>query len=67
MGVLNLEKRYDPSDIEKVCRRAIDFNHISYKFLENSLKNNTHKMEDEKPIDMKLPFHENIRGKEHYK
>jgi transposase len=67
MGVLHLEKRYDQADIEKVCRRAIDFNHISYKFLENSLKNNIHKMEDEKPVDKKIPPHENIRGKEHYK
>lgn len=66
MGVLRLEKKYDQADIEKICRRAIDFNHISLKFLENSLKNNVHKMEEEKPAEIKLPFHENIRGKEHY-
>lgn len=67
MGVLRLEKKYSRQDMEKVCKRAIDYNCISYRFIENSLKNNTHKIEDENPIDMKLPSHENIRGKENYK
>ncbi len=67
MGVLSLGKKYKNADLEKVCRRAIEYNSISFKFLENSLKNNVHKMEEENPIEIKLPFHENIRGKEHYK
>jgi len=67
MGVLSLGKKYENADLEKVCRRAIEYNSISFKFLENSLKNNVHKMEEENPVEIKLPFHENIRGKEHYK
>ncbi|MGF1586946.1 MAG: IS21 family transposase [Bacteroidales bacterium] len=67
MGVLNLSKGYKPEDLEKVCRRAIEYNCISLKFVRNSLQNSTHKTEIEKSIEIKLPFHENIRGKENYK
>jgi hypothetical protein len=67
MGVLKLEKKYNNQDLEKVCKKAIEYNCISYRFIDNSLKNNIHKIEDENPVDMKLPFHENIRGKDNYK
>ena len=67
MGVLNLGKKYKPEDLEKVCKKAIEYNSISFRFIHNALKNNVHKMEQEDAIDLKLPLHENIRGKEDYK
>ncbi len=67
MGVLQLSKGYKPEDLEIVCNRALEYNSISLKFIRNSLKNNIHKTEQEKPIEIKLPFHKNIRGKENYK
>jgi len=67
MGVLNLSKRYKLEDMEIVCSRAVEYNCISLKFIKNSLKNNIHKTEQEKQIEIKLPFHQNIRGKENYK
>ena len=67
MGVLNLAKQYDDEAMQLVCKKAIEVNSISYRFIANSLKNKTYKIEDEAPEDMKLPFHENIRGKENYK
>jgi len=67
MGVLQLSKGYKPEDLEIVCGRALDFNSISLKFISNSLKNNIHKTEPETPVEIKLPFHENIRGRENYK
>ena len=67
MGVLNLGKKYDENDIQLVCKKAIEFNSISYRFIANSLKNKTYKIEEEDPEDFKLPFHENIRGKDNYK
>ena len=66
MGVLNLSKGYKIEDLEKVCSRAVEYNSISLKFIQNSLKNNIHKTESEIPIEIKLPFHKNIRGKENY-
>jgi len=67
LGVLNLGKKYKPENLEKVCKRAIEYNSISYRFISNSLKNNIHNMEQEGPAELKLPLHENIRGKENYK
>ena len=67
MGVLQLSKGYKAEDLEIVCNRALDYNSISLKFISNSLKNNVHKAEPGNPVEIKLPFHENIRGKENYK
>lgn len=67
MGVLNLSKGYTAEDMEAVCSRAIEFNCISFRFISNSLKNRIHKVEEEESIEVQLPLHENIRGKENYK
>ena len=67
MGVLQLSKGYKPEDLEKVCSMAIEYNSISLKFIKNSLKNNVHKTDQDGPIEMELPLHENIRGKDNYK
>jgi len=67
LGVLKLGKKYKAEDLEKVCKKAIEYNSISFRFIDNSLKNNVHKMEEENPINLKLPFHKNIRGKDQYK
>ena len=67
LGVLNLGKEYKAEDLEIVCKRALDFNSISLKFIKNSLKNNIHKTIHEDPVQGKLPLHENIRGKQYYR
>lgn len=67
MGVLNLGKKSDDQAMQLVCKKAIEINCISYRFIANSLKNKVYKIEEEDPGDMKLPFHENIRGKDNYK
>lgn len=64
LGVLNLGKKYSNLDLEKVCKRAIKYNTISYKFISNSLKNNIHKMEEDREQERELPFHKNLRGAE---
>lgn len=67
MGVLNLGKKHDSEAMQLVCKSAIELNCISYKFIANSLKNKTYKIEEKDLSNMKLPFHENIRGKDSYK
>ena len=67
LGVLTLGKKYDDEAMQAVCKKAIEINSISQRFIANSLKNKTYKIEEQDPGDMKLPFHENIRGKENYK
>ena len=67
LGVLNLGKKYDDEAMQLVCKKAIELNSISLRFIANSLQNKTYKIKDEDPADIKLPFHENIRGKKNYK
>jgi transposase len=65
LGVLNLGKKYDTEAMQLVCKKAIEVNSISQRFIANALKNKTYNIEDN-PIDLKLPFHKNIRGKDYY-
>ena len=67
MGVLKLGKKYDEKALQFVCKRAIEVNSISYRFIANSLKNNIYKMEKEDAKQLPLPLHGNIRGKDNYK
>jgi transposase len=67
LGVLNLGKKYDKEAMQLVCKKAIEVNSISHRFIANSLKNKTYKMTEDEPEDLKLPFHDNIRGKDYYK
>ncbi len=67
LGVLNLGKKYDKEAMQLVCKKAIEINSISYRFIANSLKNKTYKITEDDPEDLKLPFHKNIRGKDYYK
>jgi len=67
MGVLNLSKKYDKQIFEWVCKNAIELNCISYRFIDNSLKNKTYMLDQEPVEDTRLPEHINVRGREHYK
>jgi len=66
MGILKLGRKYDEKTLQAVCKKAIEINSISYRFIDNSLKNKTYMIEQEKTDDLSLPFHDNIRGKDHY-
>ena len=67
MGILKLGKKYEEKALLLVCERAIEINCVSFRFINNSLKNNTYKMEQEDARDLSLPVHDNIRGKDNYK
>lgn len=67
LGVLNLGKKYKNQDMEKVCKRALAYNTITFRFIDNALKNNVHKMDEDTEVNLRLPLHKNIRGRENYK
>ena len=67
MGVLKFAKKYDNQILNNVCKKAIDLDCISYRFVDNSLKNKTYLLDEEQPQDDKLPIHNNIRGKTSYR
>ena len=64
LGILNLAKTFDKERLDKACRRAMAFQHYSYKGIKNILQNGTeeHQLDCFEP----LPEHQNIRGNRYY-
>lgn len=65
MGIMSLSKKYPQEEFIKACQRAIEVNGLTYKFISNTLKNKAFNITNEEVLN-KLPFHNNIRGKERY-
>jgi hypothetical protein len=65
-GLFSLQRKTDPAVFDKACALAIEYNNYTYGFINNILKN---KMTDhtETVIQISLPWHENIRGKQCFK
>ncbi len=67
MGLLSLSKKYEKSDYIKACRKALQLNLINYKFIKNTLETKSFNLTNEQELgQIKLPDHDNIRGKEMY-
>ena len=67
MGLLNLAKKHDHDDYRKACKKALQLNSISYKFIKNTLSTKSFNLSEEEELSrFKLPKHDNIRGKEMY-
>lgn len=67
MGILNLNKKHKNTDLVKACKKALEFNCINYKFINNTLKNKTFNFtSEEEQNQIQIPFHKNIRGKKFY-
>lgn len=65
-GLLSIYRRMDRQKADKACAMAIEYQHYSYRFILNILKNN---MVDQ-PVSSQqrsLPEHGNIRGSDYYK
>ena len=68
LGVLRLNKKYAPDRLEKACERALLSPNISYRQLENILRKGLDKapLPAMIPTQISIPFHANIRGRQHY-
>lgn len=68
LGVLRLNKKYAPDRLEKACERALLSPNISYRQLENILRKGLDKapLPTMIPTQISIPFHANIRGRQHY-
>lgn len=71
MGIIQLHKRYGTEKLNNACRRAFEAEAVSYKRIENILKNHLdtaslfdNEQEDNEPH---IPEHDNIRGASNYK
>ena len=66
LGVLSLAKKYPIERLERACERAMLSPTISYRQLEKILIKGLDKA-PLAPQQIKIPLHENIRGKQEYK
>jgi len=67
IGVLSLEKKHEPEHIIKACQKALQVNCVTYRFIKNTLTTKAFNLPGEEDLTLfKLPYHENIRGKEKY-
>jgi hypothetical protein len=67
MGILSLKKKYALEDFVKACKKALETNCNTYKFIKNTLETKTFNLTSEEQLNQtKIPDHKNIRGKEFY-
>ena len=66
MGILSFAKRVGNVRLIKACKRAHEIGYYNYKIIEDILKNNLDKY-DEDPLVISMPMHDNIRGGNYYK
>lgn len=64
-GILSFSKRVGHARLIKACKRAHEIGYYNYKIIEEILKKNLDKYEEE-PMIEPMPSHENIRGKNYY-
>jgi transposase len=69
VGVLSFEKQVGKQRLIKAIERAFFYGVINYTTIKNILKAGLDQQDpaDEAGSQLSLPFHENIRGAEHYK
>ncbi len=67
LGILHLNRDYQPARIEAACTRALNMRAYSCKSVKAILRNNLdgQPLEDESP-QASLPLHENVRGASYY-
>lgn len=64
-GLFSLQRNTESAIFNKACQMAIEYQHYSYRFVQNIIKNKMTQA-DEKLENKALPKHNNIRGKEYY-
>jgi len=66
LGVLNFAPQYGNDRLIKACQRALDYGIYNYRTIKKILENGLEKNDDVNE-NIKMPEHENIRGKDYYK
>ena len=64
-GILSLAKKVGNIRLIKACNRAHEIGYYNYKIIDDILKNNLDKYDDETPANT-MPTHDNIRGGTYY-
>ena len=67
LGILNLAKIVGNERITKACQRGLDYGIYDYKTIRNILEKGLDQQEFDEEVHLKMPQHDNIRGKNYYK
>jgi transposase len=62
LGILGFAKRVGQQRLENACERALHYQAYSYHTIRNILEKGLDRLASENSKELKLPFHENIRG-----
>ena len=65
-GMLMLHKKYSAQRLEAACSRALQGSRINYTMIKNILERGLDKQITVQQNNVTIPFHDNIRGKDHY-
>jgi transposase len=68
MGIIGLGRHYEAERVEAAAQRALQFNTCSYRSMKAILTAGLDRQQDgaESSVQMSLPLHQNIRGREYY-
>jgi len=67
LGVLSFARKVGNERLTKACQRALDFGIYKYSTIKKILEKGLEKEKEEEIEKLKIPEHENIRGKDYYK
>ncbi len=65
LGVLSFAKKVGNERLTRACQRATEFGCFDYKIIKNILERRMDNLIDEEE-NIKMPVHDNIRGKDYY-
>jgi transposase len=66
MGILAFEKKVGKERLIKACTIALEVQSYGYKIIQNILEKNLDMIQQETQLELDLPQHNNIRGKQYY-
>ena len=70
MGIIQLHKSYGSQRLDNACKRALQADAVSYKRIQNILKNNLDQsslfFQDLEEETSHIPKHQNVRGASNY-
>lgn len=66
MGILSFSKRIGNVRLIKACKRAHEIGYYNYKIIEDILKNNLDRYDEDPQPSTNMPAHDNIRGRTYY-
>jgi len=66
-GIFSLQRKTDRETFLRACKIALELQNYTYGFILNLIKNNMTDSYIEKPSQVPLPEHQNVRGREYYK